>query len=140
MSVFTGQMTSEVKEVVQENNILVTNTPFKYGKVQLTKRFLAKKFNGSYSDQISEELQSGTTLAHVDVKFGLSILKPLNAGWVVDFYNFITAGGKSADIYDAICLGIGKLQAMDSYHDINPLVNESNIPIPTNLEAVCQLN
>ena len=72
----------------------------------------------------------------------------MNAGWVVDFYNFITAGGKevilngwkSADIYDAICLGIGKLQAMDPYHDINPLVNESNIPIPTNLEAVCQLN
>ena len=50
MNVFTGQMTSEVKEVVQENNILVTNTPFKYGKVLLTKRFLAKKFNGCYSD------------------------------------------------------------------------------------------
>ena len=62
---------------------------------------------------------------------------------MVDFYNFITSaegkkvtskGWKTAGIYDAIHLGIGKLPAMD------PLVNESNTPIATNLEVVCQLN
>ena len=37
-------------------------------------------------------------------------------------------------------LEIGKLPAMHPYHHIKPLVNESNIPIATNLEAVCQLN
>ena len=29
---------------------------------------------------------------------------------------------------------------MDSYHDIDPLVNESNISVATNQESVCQLN
>ena len=65
MDVFTGQMTSEVNKVLQENNILVTNVPANmtrfYQPLDLTvngsaKRFIAKKFNGCYSDQISEEL------------------------------------------------------------------------------------
>ena len=29
---------------------------------------------------------------------------------------------------------------MNPYHDINLLVSESNIPVATNLEAVCQLD
>ena len=29
---------------------------------------------------------------------------------------------------------------MDPYRDIDPLVNESNIAVATNLEAVCRLN
>ena len=158
MDVFTGQMTSEVKEVLQENKILVTNAPANmtrfYQPLDLTvngsaKRFIAKKFNDWYSDQISEELQSGTTLKEVNVKLRLSVLKPLHAGQAVDFYNFIiSAGGKEAilngwkatGIYDAIRLGIGKLPVMDLYHDIDHLVNESNISVGTNLEAVCQLN
>ena len=126
--------------------------------MEVTKRFTAKIFNGWYSDQISEELQSGTPLKDnqiseelqsgtplkdTDVKLELSVFISLDAGWVVDFYNFITSaegkkvtskGWKTAGIYDTIHLGIGKLPAMD------PLVNESNIRIATNLEVVCQLN
>ena len=49
-------------------------------------------------------------------------------GWIV------------VNIYDAISLDLGKLPAMDPYHDIDPLVNESNIPVATNLKVVCQLN
>ena len=105
------------------------------------KRFIAKKINDWCSDQISEELQSGIPFEDIDVKLRLSNLKPLHAGWVVDFYNFIMLnGGKAAAIYDAICLGIGKSSAMNPYHDINLLVSESNIPVATNLEAVCQLD
>ena len=103
--------------------------------------FIAKKINGWCSDQISEELQSGIPFEDIDVKLRLSNLKPLHAGWVVDFYNFIMLnGGKAAGIYDAIRLGIGKSSAMNPYHDINLLVSESNIPVATNLEAVCQLD
>ena len=83
--------------------------------------------------------------------FNLKILnlKPLHAGSIFHFYNSITSAEgkeaiwnewKAAGIYDAIHLEIGKLPAMDPYHHIKPLVNESNIPIATNLEAVCQLN
>ena len=157
VDVFTGQMTSEVKEVLQENKILVANVPVNmtrfYQLLDLTvngsaKRFIAKKCNGWYSDQISEELQCGTPLEDISVKLRLSFLKHLHAGWMVEFYNFITSaegkevilsGCKAAAIYDAIRLGIGKLPATDPYHDINLLMNESNIPVATNL-GVCQLN
>ena len=57
------------------------------------KRFITKKFNGWYSDQISEELKSGTLLKDIDVKLRLSILKSSHARWVVDFCNFITSPG-----------------------------------------------
>ena len=82
MDVFTGQTTSKVKEFLQENKILPTNvianmTRF-YRPLDLTvnrsvKRFIAKKFNGWYLDQISEELQSGTPLEDNDVKLQFSI-------------------------------------------------------------------
>ena len=39
-------------------------------------------------------------------------------------------------IYDTISLDIGKLPALDRYYDTDPLVNESNIPVATNLKAV----
>ena len=93
-------MTSEVKEASQQSNILVTNVPANmtrfYQPLDLTvngsaKMFIAKKFNGWYSEQISEELQSGTPLKDIDVKLRLPILKPLDAGWVLDFCNFITS-------------------------------------------------
>lgn len=73
----------------------------------------------------------------------------MHVGWVVNFYNFIiSAEGKEVilnewkapGIYDAICLGTGKFPVMDTYHDIDSLVNESNIPNATNLEGVRQLN
>ena len=74
MGVFTGQMTSEFKEVLQKNNILVTNVPANmtrfYQPLDLTvngsaKTSTVKKFNGWYADQISEELQSGTPLGKI---------------------------------------------------------------------------
>ena len=95
---------------------------------------------------------SGTQLEDINVKLRLSVLKLLHAAWVVNFYNFIiSAEGKEVNewkvnewkalgIYDAIRLGTGKFPVMDTYHDIDSLVNESNIPKGTNLEDVRQLN
>ena len=63
MDVFTGQMSSKVK-ILQGKNILLTNVPANmirfYQPLNLTvngstKRFIAKKFNGWYSDNISEK-------------------------------------------------------------------------------------
>ena len=114
--------------------------------MESAKRFISKKFNGWFSDKISEELQSGTPLEDIDVKLRFSILKVLRAGWVVDFIT--SAEGKEltlngwivVKIYDTISLDIGKLPALDRYYDTDPLVNESNIPVATNLKAVCELN
>lgn len=157
MDVFTGQMTSEVKEVLQENNLLVTNVPANmtrfYQPLDLTvngsaKRFLEKKFSSWYSQQVSDEIESGKSLEEIDVKLRLSTMKPLHAGWVVDFYNFITSaegktiimnGWKEAGIFDALRLGSSKLPNIDPFHDIDPLVVENDTIAETNLEAVCQL-
>ena len=77
MDVFTGQMTTDVSNIFAENNILVTNVPPNmtryYQPLDLTvngsaKRFMAKKFNGWYFDQITQQLQSGKALEEVDVK------------------------------------------------------------------------
>ena len=147
MDVFTGQMISDVIEVLQENNILVTNVPANmtrfYQPLDLTvngsaKRFLAKKFNGWYSQQISDELESGKSLEEIDAKLRLSTLKPLHAGWIVDLCNYIINGWKTAGIHDALQLGSSNLPNIDPFHDIDPLV-EDGVPIETNLEAVCQL-
>ena len=85
--------------LLEENNILLTNVPANMTKFYqpldlrvngYAKRFIAKKFNGWYSNQISKQLEDGKCLEEVDIKFRLSILKSLHAGWVVDFYNHIT--------------------------------------------------
>ena len=76
----------------------------------------------------------------------VSTLKPLHAGWVVDFYNHVTSaegkkivlnGWKAAGIYDALKLGGSKLPSIDPFHDIDPLILENSVD--TNVEAVCQL-
>ena len=51
-----------------------------------------KKFNNWYSKEISKQSENGKPLADVDVKLRLSTLKPIHAGWIVDFYNYITLG------------------------------------------------
>ena len=69
--------------------------------MEVPKRLIVKKFNGWYSGQISEELQSGTPLEDALVELRLSILKPLHASWVVDFYNLMI----SADDKEVILNG-----------------------------------
>ena len=84
MDVFTEQMTSAIKEVLEENHILVTNVPDYmtcfYQPLDLTvngstKGFFAKKFNSCYLQQISDELP----LEEIDIKLHLSTPKPLHA-------------------------------------------------------------
>ena len=83
------------------------------------KRFIVKKFNGWYSDQISEGLQPGTPLEDTDVKLRFSILKYLHVGWVVDFCNLIISaegkevilnGWEATGMYDTIRFGTGNCQ------------------------------
>ena len=158
MDVFTGQMTTDVSNIFAENNILVTNVPPNmtryYQPLDLTvngsaKRFMAKKFNGWYSDQITQQLESGKALEEVDVKLRLSTLKPLHAGWIVDFYNYITSadgekvtnnGWDAAGIADAIRLGLKELPNLDPFSDIDPIMDDdSTLEVNTNVNAICNL-
>ena len=37
-------------------------------------------------------LYKGIAIDEIDIKLRLSLLKPLHAGWLVDFYNHMTSG------------------------------------------------
>ena len=56
------------------------------------KRFMARKFNDWCMQQVSAQLDKGIAIDEVDIKLCLSLLKPLHAEWLVDFYNHMTSG------------------------------------------------
>jgi len=87
-------------------------------------------------------------LEDVDVKLRLSTLKPIHAGWIVDFYNYITSeegrkvvesGWQAAGIADAVWLGLKALPSLDPFHDIDPLIDGCQFDVSTDVNAVCNL-
>ena len=107
MNVFTGQMTTDVLDVITKNNIFVVNVPANmtkfYQPLDLTvngyaKRFFKSKFSAWYADQISKQLNEGVKIEEADAKFRLTTMKPLHAQWVVDFYNEMTTSKGSTII------------------------------------------
>ena len=142
MIVFTGQMTTEVLDVITKNNIVVVNVPANmtkfYQPLDLTvnghaKTFFKSKFSAWYADQISKQLNEGVKIDEVDAKFRLTTMKRLHAQWVVDFYNEMTtckgnkiieSGWRAAGISDAIRLGSKGLPPIDPFQAIDPLLEK----------------
>ena len=65
------------------------------------------------------------------MKLKLSLIKPIHAAWVVDFYNhmttakgveIITSGWRAAGILDAMELGSSALPSIDPFDDTDPLL------------------
>ena len=86
--IFTGQMTTEVKEVIETHNLIVVNVPgnmTKYYQVldltvnKYAKSFTRKKFNEWYANEIHHQLDAGKPLEGVDVNVWLSVIKPIHA-------------------------------------------------------------
>ena len=103
MDVFTGQMTNDVLNLLRDNNILLTNVRPSmikfYQRLDLTlngfsKLFMAGKFNDWDVGQVCAQLDKGAIINEIDIKLRLSLMKPLHAGWLVNFYNHITSGAK----------------------------------------------
>ena len=101
MDVFIGQMRSDVLNLLRDNKILLTNVPANmtkfYQPLDLTvngyaKRFMARKFNDWYTQQVSARLDKGIAIDEIDIKLPLSLLKLLHAEWLVDIYNHMTSG------------------------------------------------
>ena len=93
MHVFTGQMTEDVKPY-QDNNILIVNVPSNmtkyYQPLDLTvngycKKFLKRKLTQWYSGEVTRQLPNKVVLEDVQVKLQLTKLKPLQAGWIINF-------------------------------------------------------
>ena len=101
MDVFIGQMRSDVLNLLRDNKILLTNVPANVTKFYqpldlmvngCAKRFMAQKFNDWYTQQVSAQLDKGIAVDEIDIKLHLSLLKPLPAEWLVDFYNHMASG------------------------------------------------
>ena len=147
MDVFKGQMTCAVRELLNENHILLEKVPayltylFLPRDVQggldgYVKRFMKKKFTLWYSDQPIRALDEGKDIKDVDISFKLSIVKPLHAKQLTEMYNHMTSsegrdvclkGWKVAGILDATEKGLDGLQNLDPFHDIDPLATSDSL-------------
>ena len=113
MDVFTGQMTTTVLDLYKENNTEVVRVPanMTHG---YAKKFTRGKFDHWYSGQIMNQLDAGKPLHDIDIFLRLSLLKPLQAQWMVDLYNQMTkkaakdiihSGREASGITDALKSG-----------------------------------
>ena len=96
-----------------------------------------------YHKQVEEALSYGKKVEDVETKFYLTVIKPLYAKWMMEFYNHITSekgseiiinGWKRSGIYNAVKNGSSSLPSIDPFNKIAPLVateksNESDVTI-----------
>ena len=54
------------------------------------KRFMKKKCNEWYTNQVQQQLDEGKEVEQMEVKLTITASKPIHAKWVVDFYNHMT--------------------------------------------------
>ena len=98
--VFCGQKTEAVTSLLQEQKVLneyVPNNMTDYFQVldltvnKWVKDFMNQTFNEWFVTQLRNELESGKELENIMIKFLLSTMEPLHAGWLIDFYNQLTS-------------------------------------------------
>ena len=157
MDVFRGQIIDEVISLLRNNNIhyvLVPNNMTQLFQPQdLTvnkycKSYLKRLFSERYAQQIENQLSLGKNVEEIKIEFCLTTLKPLHAKWLVEYCNKITSengssviisGQKAAGIYDAIKAGSSRLQSIDPFEDISPLVSkhdESESFLPATIDQL----
>ena len=147
MDVFKSQMTCAVRELLNENHILLEKVPanltylFQPLDVQggpngYVKRFMKKKFTLWYSDQVIRALDEGKDIKDVEISLKLSIVKPLHTKWLIEMYNHMASsegrdvflkGWKVAGILDAAEKGLEELPNLDPFHDIDPLATSDSL-------------
>ena len=147
MDVFKGQMTCAVRELLNENHILLEKVPanltylfqpldVQRGPNGYVKRFMKKKFALWYSDQVIRALDEGKDIKDVEISLKLSIVKPLHAKWLIEMHNHMTSsegrdvclkGWKVAGILDAAEKGLEELPNLDPFHDIDPLATSDSL-------------
>ena len=96
-----------------------------------------------------KQLNDDKELHDIDIDLKLSKLKPLRAEWLDEWYNQMsTAEGqniihgawKASGITEAMKAGKPSVQHVDSFHDIDPMVELDDDSVDFNLREVCNLN
>ena len=89
--------------------------------------------------QADNTQQVGTKLEDTNIEFRLSVIKPLHAKWLVEYYNHISSEAGTevianglAGIYDTIRSGKSSLQSIDPFNDIAPLADSLSEGNPGN--------
>ena len=148
MDVFKGQTTDAVQNLLKKNNIFFTKVPANmtnlFQPLDLTvngyaKSYLKKLFTEWFAKQITDGVNSGKDPGSIEVPLQLSILKPLQAKWIIKLYDEMTSssgkevilkGWERAGITDGIKMGSSKLPTLDPFHELDPLVrNEEEYDI-----------
>ena len=89
-----------------------------------------------YSDQVIRALDEGKDIKDVNISLKVSIVKPLHAKWSIEIHDHMTfSEGKDvclklwkvAGILDATEKGLGGLQNLDPFHDIDPLATSDSL-------------
>ena len=85
-----------------------------------------------YTSEVFKQLEDGKHIELVDIKLRLSIIKPLHANWIIEFYKYMTTpdgqncifnGWEASGIDDAIRLGTKNLPLLDPFQDIDPVMD-----------------
>ena len=87
------------------------------------------------------------SLEEVDVKLWLSVMKPVDAHWMVELYNHMTtgegknieSGWRTAGVQDAIKLGLRTLPSVDPFSDIDPMLDDPRSD-GQSLDALCDMS
>ena len=101
MDVFKGQMTNPVKAILKKNNIVLQKVPAKLtylfqpldvqgGPNGYAIKFMKIKFTLCYADQVQRAMDAGKSMGEIDIDLKLSILKPLDASWLIEPFNHMT--------------------------------------------------
>ena len=89
-----------------------------------------------YRKQVKETLSHGKKVEDIEIKFYLTVIKPLPAKWLMQFFNHITSekgskiiinGWKRSGIYDAVKNGSSVLPSIDPFNEIAPLENQMKL-------------
>ena len=100
MDVFRGQMTEEVVSMLRTNNIWLVKVPNNMTHLLQPydstvnghcKSFMKGMFAEWYRKQVEEALSHGKKVEDIEIKFYLTVIKPLHAKWLMEFCNHITS-------------------------------------------------
>ncbi len=96
--VFKGQVTEQVNKIMEENDCVIVHVPNNmtdhFQPLDLNvnghaKEFLKSKFECWYAQQVTDQINSGSSVYDVNVLLKLSIIKPIHARWLLGLYDHL---------------------------------------------------
>ena len=110
------------------------------------KTFMCKKFSEWYGRQILHTLENGCKVMDAKVIVKFTIMKPLHAKWLPEFYNYINSSDGQeitcndwlrAGITDTLKMGSSKSPSLDPFLDICSNTDFASNENPSQVEFTC---